>query len=207
MSKPLPIQKGDRYGMLVVQGELHPQGDKRRWLMHCDCGVTIAMLQKSFASGGTRRSCGCTVNRHSTHGMSNTPEYRHWINMITRCEYPGATGYQSYGGRGIRVCDRWRKDFAAFYKDMGPRPSPGHSVDRIDVNGPYSPENCRWATQAVQARNTRVNHRVRLNDRAMPLAEAAGKAPVPYNTVLYRIKRGWSVDDAVSRPQQRGRRP
>ena len=127
--------------------------------------------------------------------------------MITRCEYPNATGYDQYGGRGIRVCDRWRNNFMAFYEDLGPRPSPRHSVDRVDVNGPYSPENCRWSTQKVQARNTRANKVVLFNGRKMTLAEAADDSPVPYNTILYRFRRGWSVEDAVSRGQQRGRRP
>ena len=207
MSRPLDIL-GSRFGKLVAVEEMPRKDGMRQWRMRCDCGAEIVTLQKNFASGGTRRSCGCANTQpNQLHGMSTSPEYKHWINMITRCETPSATGFQHYGGRGIRVCDRWRKDFMAFYSDMGPRPSPRHSVDRIDVNGPYSPENCRWATQKVQARNTRVNHTVRLNGRSMPLAEAAENAPVPYNTVLYRIRRGWSVEDAVSREQQRGRRP
>lgn len=206
MSARLHIE-GSRFGRLVPVEELPRQNGMRVWRLKCDCGTERIALQKAFASGGRMRSCGCASKPSVKHGLSTTPEYRHWVNMITRCEYQPATGFDYYGGRGITVCERWRSDFRNFYADMGPRPSPRHSVDRIDVNGDYEPGNCRWATSSAQARNKRVNRIVAVDGREMTLADAVDRAPVPYNTVLYRLKRGWHLDDAITRPQQRGRRP
>lgn len=133
--------------------------------------------------------------------------YKVWQQMKFRCSNPKATGYENYGGRGITVCAEWSESFDAFIRDVGPRPSASHTLDRVDVNGGYEPGNCRWATQKVQCRNMRVNHIVRLDGVSMTLAEAAELAPVPYNTVLYRLKRGWTVNDAVSLLPQKGVRP
>lgn len=89
------------------------------------------------------------------HGMHNTPEYKAWRGMRTRCYNPNDAHYKNYGGRGIEVCEKWRIDFTTFYADMGPRPSEIHSLDRIDVNGNYEPSNCRWATRSEQQKNKR----------------------------------------------------
>jgi hypothetical protein len=97
----------------------------------------------------------------TTHGLSRTPEFRVWTNMKTRCYNRKAINYERYGGRGITICDRWRDDFAAFYADMGPRPSPSHSIDRRNNDLGYSPDNCCWATSAAQGLNRRPRRRVR----------------------------------------------
>lgn len=135
------------------------------------------------------------------------PAYQVWNQMKFRCLNPNATGYKNYGGRGIAVCAEWRASFDVFLRDMGPRPSKQHTLDRVDVNKGYEPGNCRWATQKIQCRNTRVNHVVILDGVRMTLAEAVELSPVCYNTALYRLKRGWTVDDAVSLPPQQGVRP
>jgi hypothetical protein len=205
VSPPLSIH-GLRFGKLVAVEELPRKDGKRVWRLACDCGGEIVAFQKKFASGGKLRSCGCAA-KVVTHGLSRIPEYRHWVNMVSRCENPDATGFEHYGGRGIVVCRPWRADFQNFYRDMGPRPSPKHSIDRIDVNGNYEPANCRWATSKEQGRNTRANHMVEVDGRSIPLVEAAEGAPVGYNTILYRIKRGWRLEDALGRPQQKGVRP
>lgn len=206
MSPRLEIA-GKRFGMLVAIEEMPKRNGMRVWRLKCDCGGERTTLQKDFASGGKMRSCGCANRPFRTHGLTNTPEYRHWVNMVSRCETPSSTGFAHYGGRGIKVCERWRSNFQHFYEDMGPRPAAGYSVDRIDVNGHYEPGNCRWATQTEQSRNTRVNHLVSVDGQTLTLAGAAENAPVPYNTVLYRLKRGWSPEDAVTLSARRGRRP
>jgi hypothetical protein len=134
-------------------------------------------------------------------------EYRAWINMRSRCYTPSSTGYELYGGRGISVCADWNTSFAAFLRDMGHRPSPQHSLDRIDTNGNYEPENCRWATHKTQSRNVRSNRIVLISGRGATLAEAVESSGLPYNTVLYRIRRGWSDEQALNLPRRQGRRP
>lgn len=135
------------------------------------------------------------------------PEYRAWINMKSRCLTPSSTGFENYGGRGIKVCDRWVNSFDAFLGDVGHRPTNGHTLDRIDTDGDYEPGNVRWATRKEQSRNLRVNRLVTIDGVTRTLAEACEMAGMTYNTVLYRLKRGWSLTDALHLPCQQGKRP
>jgi hypothetical protein len=149
------ILDGLRFGRLVVAETI---GTRVRAI--CDCGQTTETEKYSLKSGLTK-SCGCLKNegRPRTHGESPrgswTPEYRAGVNMVTRCHNPKATRYKNWGGRGISVCDEWRHDYEAFLSHVGRRPSPTHSLDRIDNNRGYEPGNVRWATREQQARNTR----------------------------------------------------
>lgn len=138
-----------------------------------------------------------------THGHSfvngrATPEYDAWSSMKRRCLNPRAPNFKDYGGRGIAICQTWVDSFEAFLGAMGPRPSPSHSLDRIDNDGPYSPENCRWADRLQQARNRRSNHIVEVNGRSLTVTEAALQAGVNIETVRTRISRGWSIERALS---------
>lgn len=135
-------------------------GQRTHWVCRCDCGVQRTVAQGNLKSGASK-SCGClqrelNSTRSATHGLSNTRTYRIWKGIIKRCENPSASGYYKYGGRGIRVCDRWRTDYLHFLHDMGECPE-GRSIDRVDCNGNYEPSNCRWATPKTQANNTRRN--------------------------------------------------
>jgi hypothetical protein len=136
----------------------------------------------------------------TTHGYSaNDPrgEYSIWCQMIGRCESPTNQGYRYYGGRGISVCPRWRKDFLAFLADMGERPSMEHTLDRIDVNGNYEPGNVRWATRKEQARNTRRNRFVVMDGERMTLAEAVERRGLNYDTVKWRLYHGRTDKEAL----------
>lgn len=127
-------------------------------------------------------------------------EWLAWREMRKRCSNPNRRDYGRYGGRGIRVCPRWLRSFDAFLADMGPKPTPNHSLDRIDNNGPYSPENCRWATRTEQMRNTRTNRIVSLGGVSLPLAAWCERFGLKDNTVSHRRARGWDIERALTTP-------
>lgn len=174
----------------------------------CDCGTERFVVAADLLSGKSK-GCGCTrfVNMHkarleaiTTHGLSNTaPEYRVWVDMRRRCHQPQRPDYRNYGARGIVVCDRWRKDFAAFYADIGPRP-PNHTLERRNNDGPYSPANCYWATNKEQHQNTRHSRLIVVRGKRMSVAAAADAAGLNRVTVSGRLNRGWTPERALSEP-------
>ena len=131
--------------------------------------------------------------------MTKTSTFSSWSSMLFRCNNPSATGYRYYGGRGISVCPEW-SSFDAFYADMGERPSTKYSIDRIDTNGNYCPENCRWATHKEQARNRRTNTLITINGETLCIADWAIRYNIGDATIRARIRAGWPADKAVTYP-------
>ena len=155
---------GQRFGRLVVL-EQAPKYNTAggnpvvRWRCRCDCGNETIAFRASLRQGNTR-SCGKHMSelakqRMTTHGGTHTSEYTSWKHMKSRCNNPRYPRFADWGGRGIKVCDRWIHSFSNFIADMGPKPTPSHTIDRKNNDGNYTPDNCRWATKKEQQANTR----------------------------------------------------
>lgn len=158
MKYPGNINPGERFHHLVADKCVGKNNHgKALWVFLCDCGKIVTRMASNVKRGNTQ-SCGCfKLVVCKTHGMRKSSEYNIWIKIKDRCFNEKNPDYRHYGGRGITMCDEWCHDFAAFYVDMGPRPSKDHSIDRIDVNGSYCKVNCRWATWGEQQANRRNN--------------------------------------------------
>jgi hypothetical protein len=197
---------GKRFGRLLVLRVYNGgSGVGIKCSCQCDCGKQ----HETYARGlvrGVGRSCGCltrekTVARETTHGLYYTPEMRVWRKMIARCHNPKRKVYKNYGARGIKVCERWRSSIANFYADMGPRPSPKHEIERINNDGDYCPENCRWATHKEQSRNKRTNRRITSRGVTRILVEWEEITGIRHETIARRIdKMGWTPEKALETP-------
>lgn len=152
---PVIDMTGQRFSRLVVvrQSPLWRHGCAQ-WECLCDCGERVTVNGHTLRNGNTR-SCGCLMRTHGESGPDRSPEYATWKGIKRRCSAPRCKDYKDYGGRGIRVCDRWLNSFENFLADMGRKPSPKHSIDRADNDGNYEPGNCRWATPSEQSKNRR----------------------------------------------------
>ena len=155
----IEVNKGERFGKLTIVKEVEPyvtpSQKMRTFQLTCDCGNTTEVILNSLRKGSTT-SCGCGIGKKETHGLSSHYLYKTWSRMKQRCYNPKSTRYENWGGRGIRVCDRWLNSFPNFLKDMGDRPE-GMSIDRFpDKDGNYEPDNCRWATIEQQNNNRRT---------------------------------------------------
>ena len=202
---------GERYGRLTVLPEFERRLTHHRrprpsifWKCLCDCG-NIVFADGTHLTDGCTQSCGCIRKEigyaRKTHGLSGTKEHNTWQRMKQRCYNPQDPRFESYGGRGITVCDRWRESFDLFLQDMGIAPSAKHSIDRIDNNGSYNPSNCRWATTKEQCRNQLRNRLLTNDEITMPVVQWSERTGIPSIVIRTRIdKLGWSVHDALTIP-------
>ncbi len=205
---PLPNRAQDLSGQIFGRSvAIAPvdvdTGGNTIWLCVCHCGGFFTRAANDLKKPA-RHACGC-LGSNASHGLLDSREYHTWKGLIQRCTNPSNHNYPNYGGRGITVCKSWRQSFTAFYTDMGDKPV-GASIDRINNNGPYSPENCRWASRTEQANNRRVarmSSRSRLisyNGEARTIAEWARHLGLPDSRLRSRFKDGWSVERALQTP-------
>jgi hypothetical protein len=166
---------------------------RHKALFECPCGKRFVTYKYNVFSGHTK-SCGCSRRKE----LSQSKTYKAYKNMKSRCLNPNTPYYYLYGGRGIKVCKRWLKSYLLFLEDLGERPGEDYSLDRIDVNGDYQPDNCRWVKMSVQANNRRDNHHLVHDGQSLTIQQWANKIGIKSNTLLYRIKRGWSIDRALT---------
>ena len=195
---------GKKFGKLLV---LEQHGRNRNksvlWLCRCDCGNETVASNGSLI-GGTVQSCGCLKQRQreavTKHGLHNTKIYKKWQSMKTRCNNPNASNYKDYGGRGITVCDEWLNDFESFYRwAINNGYKEGLTLDRIDVDGDYTPSNCRWATIAEQNNNQRKSRIVTYNGKSQTIGEWAKETGLNYQTIRHRIDvQLWSAEKALT---------
>lgn len=167
-------------------------------LFQCECGKYVKARIRDVKLGRTK-SCGCkkgfyiSLNR-KTHGDSWSKEHVVWMSMKSRCYNPNNISYPNYGGRGIKVCDRWLNSFENFLADMGEKPSSEYSIDRIDVNGDYSPQNCKWATRLEQSRNRRNRVYITYNNDTKTVQEWSAITNISVATLRDRVRNGWSAE-------------
>lgn len=187
---------GRTFGRLTVTGFYGTNGKKASFYCVCQCGKQVIRagtnLKRKMKG---EQSCGCALKKHHAHG---TRVHGIWRGMRLRCEDPSYTQYEDYGGRGIQVCERWRL-FANFYEDMG-EPGEGMSLDRIDVNGDYRPENCRWADRVTQQNNMRSNRHVEYKGETKTIAEWSRHTGLPYHVIRKRLNKSWPVEKALTTP-------
>ena len=198
---------GQIFGNLVTISPEHSNGKKRYWRFQCVCGTQCVKVgtdvRKEVKRGGTP-NCGCMTKqliskRNQTHGMSKHPAFAVWRSMLDRCRLPSHQAWKNYGGRGITVCERWQQAFTNFWADMGPSYQRGLDLDRINNDGPYSPENCHWVARRGNSMNKRNTER-RVD--VMALSKATG---ISHTTLYYRLAHGWPLEQLTIPPSPKNR--
>jgi hypothetical protein len=191
---------GKSFERWTVLSFSHKEGKAVYWLCRCACGTERAVFVGDLKRGGSR-SCGClkredSHNRLLKHGHSFHPMYRSWVELHARCNNKRKSGYELYGGRGISVDPSWN-NFESFLADMGGGWAKGKSIDRIDVDGGYCKENCRWSSPKEQANNRRTNHVINTQDGPMNITQASVRFGIRPETIASRIRYGWPESDLL----------
>lgn len=207
--RPTPVKPGDKRNRLSVIKEMpavRRNKSRRRLLCECDCGNTHEVYLDNWLRGCVK-SCGCYHKEvrsaiRRTHGMSGTPIHKSWSNMHQRCANPKDSAYNHYGARGVSVCDRW-ESFETFLDDMGPIPKGMKSIERIDNEGDYCPENCRWATPREQCNNRRSNRFLELEGRRLTISQWSDVVGISGATLGARKRYGWSDEKTLTTPLQK----
>ena len=200
MPAKLEIIQGMRFNRLTVISEASPKHENRRFLCRCDCGNEATVYLDRLRHNRTQ-SCGCYQRQRAregqtTHGMRRSSTYNSWHGMVSRCKNPNHPAFNRYGGRGIQVCDRWLK-FEDFYADMGERPD-NQSLDRINNNESYCPENCKWSTAKEQNNNKRSNCLLTVDGITLNLAQWEVKQGLTKGVLSHRLNRGWTLERVIS---------
>lgn len=200
---------GKTFGKLTVLSRtVNSKHGASRWVCLCECGQKTIVISGDLKNGRTK-SCGCltiTSNQaRSTHKKCDTVEYQAWCDMKSRCLNNNHKSYKHYGGRGITIDKTWLS-FATFLKDMGKKPSPNYSLDRIDNNKGYNKDNCRWVTIDIQNRNKTTTRLLTYNGKTLPLIDwvdepEVQKLKLAYNTLHNRLKKGWLDEEILSTPK------
>jgi hypothetical protein len=193
----LTIPIGDSFGHLTVLSRAaNDRFGRTQWNVVCQCGTEKVVALFRMTSGHTK-SCGCIKGQaNRTHGMKGTPTHNSWCAMKQRCNYPKHTQFAAYGGRGIRVCDRWNLSFEDFLADMGERPD-GTTIERDDTNGHYEPGNCRWATMPEQQRNRRSTIKIERDGVTKCVKDWCDDLGIDADRVYKRIRRGVAPEEAL----------
>ena len=204
---------GQRFGYLTVIERAPNKGRFVAWKCNCDCGNETVVTGQDLRTSHTR-SCGCLqraifsdiAKENKTHGASNSRIYKSWTKMKIRCYNKNSKSYKDYGGRGITVCKEWM-EFGPFYKwALSHGYADDLTLDRIDVNGNYCPENCRWATQLEQSNNKRNNRFITIDGETHTVSEWSRISNIKKVTIRNRLEKGWTEKDAVFHPLLRKRR-
>jgi hypothetical protein len=190
---------GQTFGRLTVLSQAPFQGGRSQWHCVCECGAE-KIVNSNLLRRGRTQSCGClNQERRSTHGLSKEPEYMPWKAMVARCTNPNSTSWPLYGGRGITVHPSLMTP-QGLIAEIGRRPSPRHTIERIDNEGHYEPGNICWATQKEQNRNQRSNRLLTYQGRTQCLAAWAEEMGLTTQLVWQRLRAGWSVERALTQP-------
>ena len=212
MNKRLNILPGDKFGQLTIIKEIDKKYNHRRFLCKCSCGNIIPVMLFSLTTGNTTKCRSCASTKHGLLKDVGRGKFRGtklsiiYSNMLNRCLNPNEKCYLSYGGRGISVCDEWLGNFIGFYQwALSSGYKEGLSIDRIDVNGNYEPNNCRWVTMKQQENNKSNNHYLKFDGKTHTLSEWAEIVHISYGCLKSRIRNGWSIESALTTPQKKVR--